>query len=128
MTAPDRLLRETFATTSPSQAQEDEMKERSKNPHHVVIERIHKCIRSGLGGNEVQYDAELAELVDEFGVDFVSQHACEETWHGGEECRPGHCERPDGHGVLDPDTEGEHTCRQACRAYVEFFVGRPLAN
>jgi hypothetical protein len=100
----------------------------SKNPHHVVIERIHECMRSGLGADQVKYDEELARLVDEFGVDFVSQHACEETWSGGEECSAGRCERPDGHGVLNPDAEGEYTCRQACRDYVEFFVGCPPTN
>jgi hypothetical protein len=39
-----------------------------KNPHQVGIERIYECMRSGLGGNEVRYDEELAKLVDEFGV------------------------------------------------------------
>jgi hypothetical protein len=105
------------------------MKEIGQNPDHVVVERIHDCMRSGLGGaNVVQYDEELAKLVDEFGLDFVCQHACEETWAGGDECLRGRCERPDGHGALDPDTEGEYTCRQACRDYVEFFVGRAPTN
>jgi hypothetical protein len=81
------------------------MKEISKDPHHVIIERIHECMRSGLGGNQVQYDEELAKLVDACGVDFVSQHACEEMWAGGEECPAGRCERPCSSASSRPDHE-----------------------
>jgi hypothetical protein len=103
-------------------------REMKEMPTHVVIERIHECMRPGLGAHRVKYDEELARLVNEFGVDFVSHHACEETWSGGEECPPGHCERPDGHGVFGPDAEREYTCRQACRDYVEFLVGHASTN
>jgi hypothetical protein len=92
-----------------------------------AIERIHACMKLGLSCDQTLYDEELGKLVDEFGVDFVCRHACEETWHSVEACPPGHCERPDGHGVVDPE-DGEYTCRQACRAYIEFAMGRPPAN
>jgi hypothetical protein len=101
---------------------------KESNQNKVVIERIHECMRLGLGDQEA-YETELARLVDEFGVGFVSKYACEETWFGGEQCPLGRCERPDGHGVFDPDADGVSTrAGKALRDYVEFFVGLPCAN
>ena len=97
-----------------------------KNPDPVVSERIRECMKLGLGSNKERYDEELGKLVDEFGPDFVSQHACEETWFGGQECPPGHCKRPEGYSEFD--SEDECTCRQACLAYIEAFIGVRCTN
>lgn len=97
-------------------------------PLRRAIERIHECMRLGLGGNQIECDTELAKLVEQFGEEFVCQHACEETWAGGKECAAGHCERRDGHGAWDTDAEGDVTCRQAAQAYIECCMGRPAPN
>jgi hypothetical protein len=90
----------------------------------AAIERVHECMKLGLGRNAERYDEELAELVDEFGADFVAHQACEEARFGGKECPLGYCERPEGYGLPGE----EITCREACLAYIESFIGVRCAN
>jgi hypothetical protein len=81
-------------------------------------------MKLGLGRDIERYNEELAELVDEFGVDFVAHQACKETWFGGKECPLGHCGRPEGYGCPGE----EYTCREACLAYIKNFIGVRSAN
>ncbi len=37
---------------------------------------------------------ELTKLLDEFGIDFVCQHACKTEAYGRGACPEGHCKRP----------------------------------
>ena len=59
---------------------------------------------------------ELTKLLDEFGIDFVCQHACKTEAYGRGACPEGHCERPL-EGVEDC------TCRQAMFDNIDIFVG-----
>jgi hypothetical protein len=97
-----------------------------KKPESLVIERIHELNKTRFGSDTERYDKELTELVDEFGVDFVSQHACDETLFAGQECPPGRCERPGGYS--GPEDGREYTCREACLAYIECFIGVRCTN
>ena len=59
---------------------------------------------------------ELTKLLDEFGIDFVCQHACKTEAYGRGACPEGHCKRPL-EGVEDC------TCRQAMFDNIDIFVG-----
>jgi hypothetical protein len=108
-------------------------KETKDNATHLreaeprTVERVHRCVRTGLrGNNSSKYDAELVKLIDDLGIDFVCQHACENTWWGGKECAPGRCKWPDGHETVDLEAgEEECTCGEAMRGYIEHCMGYP---
>jgi hypothetical protein len=96
----------------------------SQEAESMAVERVHRCVRMGLRGNQSKYDAEVIKLMNDLGIDFVCQHACENTWRGGKECAPGHCESPDGHGTMDLEAGDEKcTCREAMRGYIEHHLG-----
>lgn len=87
--------------------------------------RVHNCVKVGFYADQCTYDEVLAKMIDELGIDFVCEHACQNTLCGGKECAPDHCEEPDGYGFVDLEAgEEEMTCRETLRAYIEVYMGQ----
>jgi hypothetical protein len=89
----------------------------TNEPQDPAVEWVHEVMRLCTAGNDNPYNAELTRLVDEFGADFVSQHACQEAAEGGERCPEGHCEMYD---------EYLCTCGEGMQQYIEDFIGFPI--
>jgi hypothetical protein len=107
-----------------TKAKQDNATHISQEVESMAVERVHRCVRMGLRENQFKYDAEVIKLIDDLGIDFVCQHACENTWQGGKECASGHCEWPDCHGTMDLEAGDEkRTCREAMRGYIEHHLG-----
>ena len=63
-----------------------------KTRQNPAVERARQVMKLDHSRDEKLYNAELAKLLDEFGIDFVCQHACQEAAHERETCPEGHCE------------------------------------
>jgi hypothetical protein len=86
----------------------------TNEPQDRAVEWVHEVMKLSTAGMEV-YNPELTRLVDELGINFVSQHFCEQAVEGGERCPEGHCEL------------GEYcTCEESVRQYIEDFIGSPI--
>jgi hypothetical protein len=84
--------------------------------------QVVQCMQRGTRGAPDEYTwdeykAEMTRLVDEFGEDFVCNHACEGLREAGIACRDGSC--------TQRDTYGGDTCRDACRSFIEVFLSEP---
>jgi hypothetical protein len=92
--------------------------EQKNSPSNAAIKRARQVMKLGHAGDEKLYNAELAKLLDAFGMDFVCDHACQEAAHGRKACADGHCAKPYEHtGVADC------TCGEMIFSYVNDFVG-----
>jgi hypothetical protein len=88
-------------------------KKTSPNP---VIKRTRQVMKLYHSEDPKLWVPELTKLLDEFGIDFVCQHACNAEVYGRGACPEGHCKRPL-EGVEDC------TCRQAMFYNIDSFVG-----
>jgi hypothetical protein len=61
---------------------EKDKNDQKKSPSNAAIRRARQVLKLCHSGGEKPYKAELAKLLDEFGMDFVCQHACQEAAHG----------------------------------------------
>jgi hypothetical protein len=87
-------------------------------PSNATIKRARQVMKLGHAEDEELYAAELAKLLDKFGMDFVCDYACQEAAHGRKACSKGHCAKPYEHtGVEDM------TCGEMIFSYVNVFVG-----
>jgi hypothetical protein len=88
----------------------------ANEPQDPAVDWVHEVMRLSTAGNDMVFNAELTTLVDELGIEFVSQHACEVAAEGGERCPEGHCE-----------VWGEYcTCVEGMHQYIEDFIGFPI--
>jgi hypothetical protein len=84
--------------------------------------QVMQCMRRGTRGAPDEstwdeYKTELVRLVDEFGEEFVCDHACERLREAGTACRDGSCAQRSAYG-------GD-TCHDACRSFIEVFLSDP---
>ena len=91
---------------------------RRKTRQNTAVKRARQVMKLCHSGGEKPYKAELAKLLDEFGMDFVCQHACQEAAHGRKACPNGQCAKPYEH-------TGSHdcTCGEMIFSYINDFVG-----
>ena len=88
----------------------------TNEPQDPAVEWVHEVMRLNTAGMEV-FNTELTPLADELGIEFVSQHFCEQAAEGGERCPEGECEL------------GEYcTCEESMRQYIEDFIGFPIVK
>ena len=81
-------------------------------PQALAVQRVHEVMRLNTAATEVAFNAALAPLVDDLGIEFVSEHFCEQAAEGGERCPQGECEL------------GEYcTCQEGMHQYIEDFIG-----
>ncbi len=96
----------------------------TKAPTHESIKRALKIMKLYHTGGPKLHRVELAKLLDEFGIDFVCQHACKAEAYGRGACPEGRCERP-----LEYTGAEDCTCREAMYYNIDMFVGyRPDAE
>ena len=96
----------------------------TKAPSKNSIKRALKIMKLYHTGGPDLHRAELAKLLDEFGIDFVCQHACRAEAYGRGACPEGRCERP-----LEYTGAEDCTCREAMYYNIDMFVGyRPDAE
>jgi hypothetical protein len=89
-----------------------------KAPTYRSIERARKVMKLYQSKDYTRYNAELTKLLDEFGIDFVCQHACRAETDGRNACPEGRCERP-----LEYTGDKDCTCREMMFYYIDSFVG-----
>ena len=89
-----------------------------KTRQNAAVARARQVMKLGYSGDEKLYKAELAKVLDEFGMDFVCQHACQKAAHEREACPNGQCAKPYEH-------TGNHdcTCGEMIFSYINDFVG-----
>jgi hypothetical protein len=90
----------------------------TKAPTNESIKHARKVMKLYQSKDYTRYNAELTKLLDEFGIDFVCQHACRAETDGRRTCPEGRCERP-----LEYTGDEDCTCRQAMFYYIDSFVG-----
>jgi hypothetical protein len=83
-------------------------------PKGGAVKRVHQVMKLATSCDEAQFRKEVAKLIDTFGADFVSEHACRKVERGGPACSAGHCRRPD---------HPECTCSEGMAEYIDAFVG-----
>jgi hypothetical protein len=89
-----------------------------KTRQNAAVARARQVMKLGHSRDEKLYKAELAKLLDEFGVDFVCHHACQEAAHGRKACPEGHCAKPYEHTGAE-----DCTCAEMLFSYINDFVG-----
>jgi hypothetical protein len=104
-------------TNNKGQTKKDK-NDQKKTPPNAAIARARQVMKLHHSGDDKLYNAELAKLLDEFGVDFVCQHACQEAAHGRKACPEGHCAKPYEHTGAD-----DCTCGEMMFYYIDSFVG-----
>ena len=107
-------------TRKNNQTKSENMNE-TKAPTHESIKRARKIMKLYHTGGAELHSAKLAKLLDEFGIDFVCQHACKAEAYGRGACPEGRCERP-----LEYTGSEDCTCREAMYYNIDMFVGHPL--
>ena len=90
----------------------------TKAPSSESIRRARKIMNHYHTGGPKLHSTELAKLLDEFGIDFVCQHACKAEAQGRGACPEGRCERP-----LEYTGDEDCTCREAMYYNIDCFVG-----
>jgi hypothetical protein len=90
----------------------------TKAPSSDSIRRARKVMKLYHSGGPKLHNTELAKLLDEFGIDFMCQHACRAEVYGRGACCEGHCERP-----MEYTGAEDCTCRQAMFYNIDSFVG-----
>jgi hypothetical protein len=90
----------------------------TKAPSSESIRRARKIMKLYHTEGPKLHSTELAKLLDEFGIDFVCQHACRAEAYGRGACPEGRCERP-----LEYTGDGDCTCREAMYYNIDCFVG-----
>jgi hypothetical protein len=109
------MINDDFRNADHSEVDE---REEANEPQDPTVAWVQEVMRLSTAGNDEQFDAELTTLVDELGIDFVSQYACEEELEGRERCPEGHCE-----------VWGEYcTCMEGMHQYIEDFIGFPIVK
>jgi hypothetical protein len=86
---------------------------------NAAVKRVHEIMKLAASRDEAQYRKELAKLVDKFGADFVSDHACRKVERGGKACSVGQCRQP---------YHPECTCKEGMAEYIDAFVGYRTEN
>ena len=110
-------------TVKKDQTKSEEMIQ-TKAPTMSSIKRARKIMKLYHTGGAELHSAKLAKLLDEFGIDFVCQHACRAEAYGRGACPEGRCERP-----LEYTGAEDCTCREAMYYNIDMFVGyRPDAE
>jgi hypothetical protein len=94
---------------------ENDLMKTSPNP---VIKRTRQVMKLYHSEDPKLWVSELTKLLDDFGIDFVCQHACRAETHGRGACCEGHCERPKEYTGAE-----DCTCRQAMFYNIDSFVG-----
>ena len=90
----------------------------------ATAESVVQCMRRGNRGGPDEYTwdeykAELLRLVNEYGEDFVCDHACDRLRDSeGVACHVGSCAELDAYDGV--------TCRDACRTFIELFLGHRI--
>jgi hypothetical protein len=90
----------------------------TKAPSSESIRRALKIMKFYHTGGPEHCSSELAKLLDEFGIDFVCQHACKAEAEERGACPEGRCERP-----LEYTGDEDCTCREAMYYNIDCFVG-----
>ena len=83
-------------------------------PKDAAVKLVHQVMKLATSCKEAQYRKAVAKLVDKFGADFVSEHACRKVERGGQACSTGDCKRPD---------HPECTYSEGMAEYIDGFVG-----
>ena len=81
---------------------------------NAAVKRVHQVMKLATSRDEAQYRTALAKLVDKFGAEFVSEHACRKVERGGKACSAGQCRQP---------YHPECTCKEGMAEYIDGFVG-----
>jgi hypothetical protein len=108
----------TKAVTGKNNPTKTESMIETKAPSSESIRRARRIMKLYHTGGPELYSTELAKLLDEFGIDFVCQHACRAEAYGRGACPEGRCERP-----LEYTGDEECTCREAMYYNIDSFVG-----
>jgi hypothetical protein len=90
----------------------------TRAPTNASVQRARRVMKLYQSGDYKRHNAELTKLLDEFGIDFVCQHACRAETDGRGACPEGRCERP-----LEYTGDEDCTCREMMYYYIDSFIG-----